>query len=209
MDIAQSRVSIANICLAKLGMNITSTLTPSESAPEITALNAIYDQIRDDLLRKHPWTFAQKTVLLATLAITPVDFGDGATIVYGYPDDFINPNLWNNQYALIRLESDGIHSDTTGLAMKYTYANDDPGSYSPDFIQAFGVRLAYELCENFTQSRSKKENLGKEYLLKLGEAMANDSQLGTPIESRCDEWFAMRLAGMGGVPGVGSNNVGF
>ena len=209
MDSTQTKVTIANGALSKVGMSLITSLTPTTASVEATAVNAIYAQVRDDLLSKHMWTFAQKTVALVVSVTVPVDFGDGATILYNYPTDYIKANFWNLPNALIRLEADGIHSDTTGLYMKYTYANDTPTTYSPEFIQVFICKLAYELSLNFTNSATKRESLGKEYILKLEEAIASDSQLGSPLQARQDEWFSARLSGMGAVPGVGSNNVGF
>ena len=209
MDSTQTKVTIANGALSKVGMSLITSLTPTTASVEATAVNAIYAQVRDDLLSKHMWTFAQKTVALVVSVTVPVDFGDGATILYNYPTDYIKANFWNLPNALIRLEADGIHSDTTGLYMKYTYANDTPTTYSPEFIQVFICKLAYELSLNFTNSATKRESLGKEYTLKLEEAIASDSQLGSPLQDRQDEWFSARLSGMGAVPGVGSNNVGF
>ena len=208
MDIAQTKITICNAVLTKHGQNTIASL--SDGTPEATIMLALYAQVLDDQLGRHMWTFAQKAVLLTTLAITPVDFGDGATIVYAFPSDYIKVNFWNYPYALTKVMYDGIHSDTPGLAMSYTYRNDDPTKYTPQFIQALIARLVAETCVSFTNSAVKKADAWVEAKEKLDIAIASDSQSGSPTQAMMDEWFAVRLAGSSAVPGVGGGgNIGF
>lgn len=202
MDSNQSRTTIANLALTKLGQNVILTTLDDPNSPEASAISAVYNPIRDDMLAKFMWSFAQKTAVLTTLAITPPNFNDGINQVYQYPADYIKANFFNFNGARIQLQSDGIYSDAPGLMMKYTYQNDDPGTYTPEFIQAFAARIAAEICLNITQSAKKQEDLFKEALIKLDDAISSNSrEQGSPLEPEQDEWFIARLAGSNSVVG--------
>ena len=198
MDTNASRISISNLAIHRVAGQLISSFL--DGSAEAAAVNNCYNATRDEILAKHKWTFAQKTVALNQLAITPVDFGDGAKYVYSYPSDYIKPGLFNLQaIALLRFEADGIHSDQPGLKMKYTFANDDPTTYSPEFIEAFALLLASKICITLSQSATYKSTIIQEYEMKLQEAISADSQAGTPDQAQADDWLNARLAGANSV----------
>ena len=214
MNTSESRTTIANLALTKLGQNVILTTLDDPNSPEAVAISSVYNSLRDDILAKFMWSFAQKTTTLATLAITVPDFGDGVSIAYGYPSDYIKANFFNIGYALIHLEAGGIYSDTPGLMMKYTYQNDDPTTYTPELIQACATRIAAEICLNITQNATKQKGLFEEALIKLADAISSNSrESGTPLEPQQDEWFIARLAGSNSVVGKPGDqpqgNIGF
>jgi len=61
--VASTSVEIANLALAKIGSRAITSLTQSGSN-EATAINTVYDDILDEVLAEHPWTFAQKRIAL-------------------------------------------------------------------------------------------------------------------------------------------------
>jgi hypothetical protein len=209
MDTSQSRITVANLAIQRVAGQLISSFV--DGSAEALAVNNFYNPTRDELLAKHKWTFAQKTIALNLLTITPPDFGDGATLVYGYPVDYIKAGLFNIPTALLRFEADGIHSDTPGLVMKYTYANDDPGTYSPEFIEALSLLLASKICIPLSQSAQYKGTIIQEYEMKLQEAISADSQAGTPDQAQANDWLAARLAGSNSVADTTSigGNVAF
>lgn len=210
MDIAQSKVGIANLALTRLEAKIISSF--NEGSSEANAISVIYNQCRDECLESYPWTFATLTAALQTLAITPVDFGDGITISYAYPNQFLKPHPtipFNFSYALIRFESTGILSDTAGLLMKYIFQNDNPSTYSAKFCKALAAKLSYELCFKLTNASQYAQVCQMEFEEKIEEAKSSDAQLGTPIEPRQDEWFNSRLQGSGNNIVKPNGNIGF
>ncbi len=72
-----------------------------------------------------------------SLTLSMPNFGDGVNLAYAYPSDWIKPIKWNFNSAIRRLEKSAIFSDTAGLCVKYIYQNDDPTTYTPEFIEAF------------------------------------------------------------------------
>ena len=60
---ASDNIGIANLALGKLGSSVITSLTESGST-EAAIINNVYTDILDEVLSEHPWTFAQKRLLL-------------------------------------------------------------------------------------------------------------------------------------------------
>lgn len=196
MDSNQSILSVANAALGKCGVAIIQSLTP----PDPNSKGAIrvaqcYYQLLDYCLAQHPWTFAKNTVALQTLSIPVPVFGDGVSIAYAYPSDWIKPNLWNFAYAIKRLEAAAIFSDTPGLMVKYTFRNLNPATYTPEFIEFLATKIAAEVCYDLTNNVQLAAQLAKQVDEKKWQAIASDSQGDTPDQPQADEWFIARLSG--------------
>ena len=193
---SDSNVKIANIALTKMGASRITAFT--ENTEEAKAVNAVYNDILDEVLSSHPWSFAQKRVVLATLSDTPIDTEDGMTTIYARPSDLIMVNMISSGTAQVKLEAEGILSDTADLKMIYTYRNTDPITYFPAFTQALATRLASEICMALTQSATKASAFLEDYEnLKLPRAKSQDSKQGTPRNILQNEWTNARLAGTG------------
>ena len=104
-----SAVRIANIALGKIGSDRINSLT--EDTEQARAVNARYDEILEEILCEHAWTFAQKRAVLATVSGTPVMTEDGMTVIYQKPTDCLKVNFTNNADAQLKLEDDKILSD--------------------------------------------------------------------------------------------------
>ena len=129
------------------------------------------------------------------LTISMPNFGDGVNLCYAYPSDWIKPFQWNFKNCIRRLETVAIFSDALGLAVKYIYQNDDPTTYTPEFIKALQVEIAAQVCYDLTQSAAKAKDLREEAADVLMQACASDSQGATPLEAQADEWLISRLTG--------------
>ena len=124
---------------------------------------------------------------------------DGCTYLYIKPSDYLELNECNYPSALIKVESNGILSNTGSLKIGYTYSNDSPSTYSRKFTTALATRLAAALCFTLTNSTAKGTELLKLYVDDLlPSAISSDSQQGSPIQAICDEWENVRLSGGGG-----------
>ena len=197
---AISEVKICNLALTRLGETRITSL--AENSEQARSCNAIYEEIRDEVLSDHPWNFAQKRATLATLSGEPVFTDDGMTVQYQKPTDCIKITHVNISFARIKLEGDRILSDTSGLKIKYTFRNTDPQKYFPKFIMAFATRLAAELAYGLTSSRTLAADLLVEYYDKrLPQAMSIDSQQGTPLAIQDNEWLGARMTGSSSIAG--------
>lgn len=65
--------------------------------------------------------------------------------------------------------------------------------YDPLLVSALAARLAAELCEEFTQSNSKRELAMKEYEAILRQARVSDAREQSPMRFEEDRWIRARL----------------
>lgn len=137
-----------------------------------------------------------------------VETNDGTDYVYYLPTDLLRINLISDANAIVKLEGTfRLLSDTGDLTMIYTYANNDPTSYSGQFITALATRIAAEVCFNLTQSMSKAQTIMEKYnTMDLPRATAADSTQSTPMEGRQDLWEWSRISGDGGYGYVKPNS---
>lgn len=129
---------------------------------------------------------------------------DGLSVAYAEPTDLLKLNFVNDPNAKVARESLLINSvatkvilaDTTGLKIKYTFQNDDLTTYFAAAFSALAAKLAMLASYNLVQSRTVRADIRDEYeKILLPRAMAADSQQGSPIEARQDEWESARLSG--------------
>ncbi len=194
---AESKIKIASMALAKVGSRAISSF--NEETDEARAIDAVYDDILDEVLSEHLWTFAQKRVALAVVDATPAMTEDGISVVYSLPPDFVKLNFTSDRRALVKVENNRILSDTNDLKILYTYRNDDPVKYFAKFTQALVARLAAEICFTLTESVKKTEGLHRLYEdVALPSAVSVDSQQGSPVEGMQDQWLDARIFGTGG-----------
>ena len=191
---ANDRVSLANLGLQMIGAK--RIVAFDEASAEARAVSAVYDDLRDAVLCETPWSFAQKRVAFTILDITPVFTDDRMTIVYARPSDLLKLNFLSDASAIVKVEHDGIYSDTRNLKAIYTFRNDDPTTYFSAFTLALATRIAAELCFSLTESSAKAERLYELYeSVRLPRAVAEDSQQGTPLQMLQDEWTFARVYG--------------
>ncbi len=211
MDTTASKIGLANLALYKIGAKRISSFT--DGSNEARVINDIYDNCREMVLEEHPWSFAIQTVALQTISITPVDFGDGLSIAYALPEDWLFTYLVNFPFANMRKEEiDGqsvLLCDTAGLIIKYIFNNDDPTKYSAKFYEALACKLAAEACFKLVQAGQKVTAEKVDYGMALLSAMAADSKNSGPDQPSQDEWFQARLAGSNVIPVNPNGNVGF
>ena len=196
---AQSKVELANIALQMIGSKRIASF--AEDSREARAVATVYDDIRDEVLAEHPWSFAQKRAVLATLADAPVFTEDRMRVVYAKPNDLVRLNFMSDPSAVVKVEQNGILSDTLNLKILYTYRNDDPTTYFAKFTMAMATRLAAELCFHLSESAAKSEKVLEAYeTIRLPRAVAEDSQQSTPVQPMQDEWTWYRIYGSAGFP---------
>ncbi len=190
-----SKVKIANIALTKLGAKRITSF--DDDTVPARAVNAVYDEILDEVLEEHLWTFAQKRAILALKTETPLWTEDFVTLVYAKPTDMIKLNFESVAGAIVKVEENGILSNTAELKIIYTARITDPAKYGSQFVMALATRLASELAFPLTSSVKAGQTLLADYEdNKLPKAMAADSQQGSPVQMAQDNVTnARRLGG--------------
>ena len=156
---AVSAVSICNRALQRLSASRITSLT--QDHPNARNCNVAYDPVRRALLRAYAWNFAKKEASVAVDATT-------TTI------DSLNRYLLPNDYIRLIRDPDNrvdwqvrgryiITADSSPLQYWYVRDEDDPGVFDPLFAEAFGCKIAYEICEAVTGSLDKRKLLRVDY----------------------------------------------
>lgn len=108
---ASSKLILANIALQKIGAKKLTTFGETTTAEGI-AVSAIYDDIRDEVLEEHPWTFAQKRVALVDITTPSTDSDDWVTSTdYAVGDKVLSSTL--NYTCLVAHTSGTFATDLT------------------------------------------------------------------------------------------------
>jgi hypothetical protein len=182
-----SQVSICNSAIFKVGGRRISSIT--EETKEAQVCNGLYEQLRDQVLRDHPWNFASKRATLTPTADEPAfefDYefdipSDCLRILKTYPDDidFV-------------VEGDKILTNETELDVQYIYRHEDESDWPADFAEAFAWKLASELAYPLMQSLPLMEYCNRRYKEALAEARSIDGMEGIIRDFEADVWTRER-----------------
>lgn len=174
-----SEVAICNQALVKVGASRITSL--SEDSKQARTLSAIYSIKRDAELAANPWTFAIKRAQIPASSTAPAF---GWAYAYPLPSDYLALVEVGEDFtfydsdsgALFAIETDSngslaiLTDQTSPLNVRYVYRVTNTGLFNSLFVEALACRLAAEVCEELTQSASKKEALWLEHRRALREA---------------------------------------
>lgn len=184
-----SVVEISNKALDKLGHGPITSLLDGTTAANLCSRN--WEQIRDQVLRDHPWNFALKRASLAPDS-TPPAWGFGNQ--FQLPADCIRLiEIKGYEKAEWQLEGRAILANDTVLYIRYVARITDPNRYDSLFVDAVAARLAMELCEPLTQSSQKIQLLAEMYNDSLTRAKRVDAQENPPSRFEESDWILARF----------------
>lgn len=187
-----SEVQIANIALSKLGAQPINAFTDDSNSARLA--NLTFSEIRDTVLRDHPWNCATKRASLAALATAPVW---GYARQFQLPTDCLrvlgpeNPNRepW-------KVEGRKILTDLAApLNILYIAQVTDPNEFDALFREALSARLAMEWAEPVSGNTTLQAQMAQLYAAKLRDARGVDGQEGSPDALDIFEWVEARFAG--------------
>lgn len=167
-----SVIQIANRALTKLGSNRITSL--SDDVKAARSISSCFDDLRDDELRLNRWQFAMTRTELAALADAPAF---GFQLQYALPADFLRLDMINDQYPATvmdnyigtevldyAIEGNLILTDIDApLKLRYIRRIEDPNQWDVNFREMLASRIAAEICEDLTQSDTKKQAAWNDY----------------------------------------------
>lgn len=179
---AVTQLAIANWALTKLGDDRVTNVSSPTTEAEIV-INAIWDYLRQDELRKRVWHFSTIRKKEIDVDSTAPDYG--FSYRYAVPtgflralqvgEDTVGVNLADvrgGDQAEYRIEGGFILCNTaTHLNLRYTQDITDVTKWDPSFTNVFACRLAVELCERLTQNPEKRQLAQREYNQAVADAM--------------------------------------
>jgi hypothetical protein len=197
-----SQVEIANRALTKLGA--ARIISFADDNKQSRSVNSMFNVVRDAELRAHLWSFTIKRDSLPALTTTPAW---GYDYEYQLPPDCLRllevddiypgPNLddyrnANTQEFTIEGRKILTNKDAP-LKIRYVSRVADTTQWDATFVEAFACRLAMEMCEDLTQSSSKKESVKDDYNTAIMMAIRANAIELPPQDLPDDSWVMSRL----------------
>ena len=191
-----SDTDVANVALRLVGSTpITSISDGSDTA---NVVDDIYTEVRDDLLRSHPWNFATKRVQLAQSGTDPTFEFDNAFVLpadwlrtisvhdndAGHGSVLYRHEIVNGQQVLVT-SSDAVY-------LRYVYQVTDPNLMAADFRRALALSLARDLSLPLASSNSMQERYSAEASRALARARSADAMGSFPELRPRGSWAASR-----------------
>jgi len=215
--VAISDVDIANLALTKLGAAPIASF--SDNNTKSAAFQRTYYMLRDDLQRRR-WNFNRVYTSLPALDVTPPFEYQYA---YQLPADYLrlelatqvspNGNPPQGQIPTVGMPGVDLSDYQNGRSQDYRivglqiWANippplsiiygkkeTDPNKFDSFFVKAFATYLAWQLCEQFTNSNQKKDALEREFNASIYLAL-NGKAIELPPERIPDDtWMLSRIS---------------
>lgn len=199
-------VDVCNLAMQKLGAKRIAVLT--EDSRNARSCNNCYTFVRDAALRAHPWSFAMTRTILAPSTTAPAfDYkyafplpSDCLKVIKPRDNDLdwvvervagVRSILTNASKGSAVLPSTGVISPN--LALRYISRVTDPNQFDALFIQALAALIAWETCEEITQSNSKKDAMLQNYKYWVGEASKANAFDSVPKDPPEDTWITAQL----------------
>ena len=175
---AGSEIDIANMALTMLGQQKITSLGSSNNRAVMA--NQRYADVRDSVLRAHPWNCAIKRDKLAKSAVVP-DWG--YTTTFTLPSDFVRLVDIEDPTQKYSIEAGNqgatdvvvLLSDANEMNIRYVYQLTDVTKMDHTLKHAIAVRLAAELASVLTGDSGKEQFLTQKYQSILVQAQWEDS----------------------------------
>ena len=191
-----SEIEIINVALRKIGAETIDARTDGSANAE--KVDDIYDEVRDALLRSHPWNFATKRQKLARLSTAPTF---GFDYAYGVPSDWLRTISVHDNDAGVstmnyRMEQVAnqrcIVADAEDCYMRYVAQVTDPNLMAADFRRALIVNLAMDLALPIASSNVMMKAMTEEFGPVLAKAKSTDAMGGFPEPRPRGSWADSR-----------------
>lgn len=165
-----SVVEICNTALIELGAEPISSLT--ETSPQATACNAVWEQSRRAVLRVHAWNFSTKTEDLAPLTTNVRKFRYDYS--YQVPSESLRllKVLDDDDY---KLEANVIFTNRDICKIKYIYDNTSTATWDALFVDLMSAKVQAKIAMAITRDRATAEFAESLYQMRLITAQSVDS----------------------------------
>ena len=197
-----SQTEICSRALTKLGADRITSIT--ENSKSARAMNALWETVRKAELRKRIWKFATMRTTLPAVSTPPAW---GYNNAFQLPADFLRLVQVNDTFAVPALtdyrdQDDSSYQIENGLILtifnaplKIRYVQDvtDTGRFDALFVEVFASKLAYEACEEITQSLSKRQQANEDYKQAMHDATLTGAVERAPQGFPDDSWVIGRL----------------
>lgn len=191
-----NETAIANLALTRLGADRITDID-NEQTENANKIRAVFDFLRDETLRAHPWNFATKRKNFNKLTTTPL---------YGFLNEFqipgdvlrilpVGTGSDSSQATEYKVEGDKVLSNDSTFQCKCILRIEDTTKWDASFVEVFATRLQAELAYAIVNNRGLASDLFTLYLSKLRTIKGIESTEDTNDELTSDLWINARAAG--------------
>lgn len=190
-------IDICNMALGWIGTKGISSLT--ENSPEANICTRYLTPARLQVLREHPWNFAQKRVTLADVDV-PDEYPEYA-YAYLWPADCVTAhkvykNTAEYDFEVAQSEDGSTRMILTTIdtaVLGYTADVSNPNLFDPLFSKMLARRLAADIGVVFFKNNpSKVQELETLYANDLRRATSKDAGEGKPEDEADIPWITCR-----------------
>lgn len=185
-------VSICSNALLMLGDKPISDFNEDQDRARLAS--NLWEQVRDHVLRSHPWNCAIKREALAPDATAPAfDW----SYQYTLPSDFLKALSIGEmgQEGEFRIEGRKLLCDDNPCYLRYIFKNDNPGTWDPGLVEVMTLEMAHRMAYAITQSASMVDTMAQKAAMVLRRARAVDGQDDTPEQLGDNPLYAARFTG--------------
>jgi hypothetical protein len=186
------KISICNRALQLLGAKRITDVT--DSSVSARAVATCYDVLRRAELRKHWWRFAIKRATLPAISPIP-DWGkangftlptDCLKLFHTYPERL-------RTYSDFEVEGGVIYTNESApLYIRYVADIEDTNLMDDTFREVLSAAMAVGMCEELTQSNTKKQMVLNDYSMALREARKANAFESIAAVSPDDDFVTVR-----------------
>lgn len=186
-----SVTSICNRALQRLGTS-NRILDITDDTRNGRACNVCYNPLRQKELRKHYWGFAKADQVLSPIDGTPVD--PNFKYQFLLPPDCLR--IIKPVDPLLDWQVSGrsiLTSQSNVLYLKYIKDVTDPTLFDAIFSEMLSCSMADAMCEEITQSTSKKATIKDDYKDLQVEGKQTNAFETIPVGGETGTWILARL----------------
>lgn len=183
-----SKTQIANRALSKLGQPRVSNIDTTDTKAA-RVISGMWESVRDAMLQSYPWNFSIRRSVIAADAAAPAYEWDRQ---FTLPTDYLQIlSVYDDPD--YRMEGGKILTNADApLKIRYIARIEETSEYPSLFNEAFSSLLAYEACEEITQSNTKKDILFNEYRMMVAKAYQSDAIEDPVVDTDDDDWVLVR-----------------
>ncbi|HEY2068278.1 MAG TPA: hypothetical protein VGG48_01890 [Rhizomicrobium sp.] len=183
MPAGQSITGIANIALIELGESPITDI--SENRTPAILCRTRYDDVRQGVIREHPWNCTKKYVVLATQVTAPPFKWQSAFLL---PPDYIRMNRIDDdldaEWEVAACDAGNVLYTDQGAPLNLIYHFDlqDPTRFDPKMAQCIGYTLALEIGPRIVRDAAAMNRIAAKLKDKIEGAKSIDAQENSPEE---------------------------
>lgn len=184
------RLQVINRALLKAGLPVSAILKDTD-----WNANLVYEDVATEILRGHPWGFAQKYATLAASVAGP-EFG--WDYAYSLPEDCMRvidvhcQNDLRSPKCRYILAGEALYSNASPCHLRYVRRELDPDRWPPDFLDAVACRIAMEIIGLSGNNMGLVPQLTQLYNISLNTAQLIDAREGTERVPLPESLYASR-----------------